>query len=44
MKQTGHRIREYEARSMTKQPCEGMTKAEISAFEAIEINRRPNCS
>lgn len=29
---------------MTKHPCEGMTKAEISAFEAIAINRPPNCS
>jgi hypothetical protein len=29
---------------MTKHPCEGMTKAEITAFEAIAINRSPNCS
>ena len=29
---------------MTKHPCQGMTKAEITAFEAIAINRSPNCS
>ena len=29
---------------MSKHPCEGMTKAEILAFEAIAINRRRNCS
>jgi hypothetical protein len=29
---------------MSEHPCEGMTKAEIAAFEAIAINLRPNCS
>jgi hypothetical protein len=29
---------------MTKHPCEGMTRSEITAFEAIAINRQPRCS
>src|SRR5258708_7460737 len=29
---------------MAEHPCQGMTKAEISAFEAIAINRPPRCS
>lgn len=29
---------------MTEHPCQGMTKAEIAAFEAIAINRPPHCS
>lgn len=29
---------------MTDHPCDGMSRAEISAFEAIAINRPPNCS
>jgi hypothetical protein len=29
---------------MTEHPCAGMSKAEISAFEAFAINRLPRCS
>jgi hypothetical protein len=29
---------------MTKHPCEGMTRSEITAFEAIAINHQPRCS
>ena len=29
---------------MTDHPCHGLSRAEISAFEAIAINCRPNCS
>ena len=29
---------------MTKHPCEGMTRSEITAFEAIVINPQPRCS
>jgi hypothetical protein len=29
---------------VTEHPCQGMTKAEIAAFEAIAINRPPHCS
>jgi hypothetical protein len=31
-------------KQMIKHPCEGMTRAQIAAFEAIAINRPPNCS
>jgi hypothetical protein len=29
---------------MTDHPCRGLSRAQISAFEAIAINRLPNCS
>ena len=28
----------------TKHPCDGMTRAEVNAFEAIAINQKPRCS
>jgi hypothetical protein len=29
---------------MVRHPCEGMTRAETKAFEAIAINLKPRCS
>jgi hypothetical protein len=29
---------------MVKHPCDGMTRAEINAFEAIAINLKPDCA
>ncbi|EKS34508.1 hypothetical protein [Afipia broomeae] len=28
----------------TKHPCDGMTRAEVNAFEAIAVNQKTRCS